>query len=181
MGAPPRAARRVSGCRDADGGVAVGGRHQAACQAAHHVLARHAAGDVAIYHGPAGAFSEQAADIVPSGHIDPDQGHVADQSTNAHFTEQPHLVLGGTVDEQVGDGTAVADEEGPEGAAADGFPALAVIPVGVPVVGPAAAVSVEVEVGRQLVADAPGPAPQVHGGLGKGRKVGRPVGGDISR
>ena len=100
------------------------------------------------------------------------QPQVLDRAAAAHLAEQPHVV-DGAVDEQVGDGVAVALEVAGEGGGrvADGRPAFAAGPCG----------AGEVQVRRQLVPGAGGSAAHADGGVGEGGHVGGLIGGVVRR
>ena len=134
----------------------------------------------------------QAADRIAAGHADVDQAEVANLSV-PDIPEQADPVLRGPVDEQVGQGMAVALEEGREGITVwedqatarvdparvdpDGRPAGAIVPVGVVLIDDAAPIGVEIQVCRQLVAAASAPSgtPHAQRTLEKRRAVRRPV------
>ena len=121
--------------------------------------------DIASLDPAAGIAAHQAGDIVPAGHLGVEQaqrGHRA-----AEIANQSNIAVdsGVGLDEEVGDGVAVAVELAAESrrdaaksshAAGEGRPAGAAIPVEVGGVHFAAVVGVEVQVVEQFVAGAGG-------------------------
>ena len=162
------AARGVAG-----GDIAPVAPDQAADVAAAGDAARDVAGGDATLAPP-----NQPAGGVSGRDVDARQPQVADNRGGTRMAEQPNVVRAAAVDEQVGDGVAVALQGGGEGSAlsADGLPArpgvVGVVPVAV-------AVLVEVQVGGQLVAGAArsgrrvGVAVVVAGGAAHGGAGGR--------
>ena len=177
-GSVPVSGHVGAGPAAADGAVVL------ADQPAHEAVARNAAGRGRVLDGSVvtGLANQDARAVVSRRHV-AGHGHAADdgglvapagQKTDPVVArdaragqrevadggvvkpgEQPQVIGPVPVNEQVGDGVAVALEGGGEpGRVADGNPAVAAVPVGIAVVGIAADVGVEVEVGGQLVAGA---------------------------
>ena len=109
-----------------------------------------AGADAAFVLACQGAHVPEAVDLHAG------QAQVTHHPADAHVAQQAHVVGAGAVDVQVGDGVAAAVDDGGELVAAipDGFPACAVVVVGI-VGAVAGGAGVEVQVRGQLVAAAP--------------------------
>ena len=136
-------------------------------QAAYRAGADHAAG------GPDGVHvalspANQRTGILPAGDIHIEQPNSTNHAGGAGISEQAKALViitaASPVDEQVADGVALAVESGGVWTPvahlgieeSDRVPAGAAVPVGITRVGVAAAVSVKVQVGGQLIAVAAG-------------------------